>query len=363
MGKPRDTTYEARQEHQSAPLTTLKDPASFGPPPKRINYHGASAADNTAIPDGSSWSAQAEAQRQAEIAAEAEETQPNPALPYRADTTGLSTDHLPKLPVRRVIEGGHPASSQGVPKPKPSLPPRLPPRQNSHPDLNAPSPPPTYNAAAQDSPVQPARNGYLNQASINRLAQADVTVRGFNIGPARTPQSPSHQPDRPALPSRRSAATASSPQLNELQSRFSRMASPPAVTPQQSSEETSWAQKQSAIKTANAFRTDPSSVSLSDARNAASTANSFHERHGTQIASGWTSTSTNQHYSIMDRTKVSAVLGQPVNAGNTNTVTAGSSTSSLKKPPPPPPKKKDIQTMLGSTPDPPPIPLSSKPRT
>ena len=40
IGKGKDSGSE---EHISRPLTTLKDPAAFGPPPKNVNYHGGAA--------------------------------------------------------------------------------------------------------------------------------------------------------------------------------------------------------------------------------------------------------------------------------------------------------------------------------
>lgn len=42
VGKGKEPTVPAA-ERTSRPLSTLKDPASFGPPPKHINYHGGAA--------------------------------------------------------------------------------------------------------------------------------------------------------------------------------------------------------------------------------------------------------------------------------------------------------------------------------
>jgi hypothetical protein len=43
MGKGEDANAAADEEHISRPLSTLKDPAAFGPPPKNIHYHGGAA--------------------------------------------------------------------------------------------------------------------------------------------------------------------------------------------------------------------------------------------------------------------------------------------------------------------------------
>jgi len=42
MGKSKDP-HTGAEEHVSRPLSTLKDPAAFGPPPKNVNYHGGAA--------------------------------------------------------------------------------------------------------------------------------------------------------------------------------------------------------------------------------------------------------------------------------------------------------------------------------
>ena len=52
MGKGKDTSHrDAALEHASRPLSTLKDPSSFGPPPKNVNYHGGAALPNQITPD------------------------------------------------------------------------------------------------------------------------------------------------------------------------------------------------------------------------------------------------------------------------------------------------------------------------
>jgi hypothetical protein len=213
---------------------------------------------------------------------------------------------------------------------------------------------------------------------LNRLGAAGVSVPGFGIGnkpksplPPPAPSTPSRSP----APSQPSAGNAS--QLNELQSRFSRLSST-SSKPETPSEGTSFAQKQAAFKTASSFRNDPSSVSLSDARSAASTANNFRERHGEQVKSGWQSANKlNTKYGISD--KVSSY-------GGVGTMQASESPSSgiemrdntqehhlngsheaeagKKKPPPPPVKRAELTSSAGvnQAGAPPPIPLSSKPK-
>ncbi|EKG12447.1 hypothetical protein MPH_10403 [Macrophomina phaseolina MS6] len=376
LGRGNKDPYEEQRNHQSRPLSSLKDPASFAPPPKHQAYYGngasASGPSGTATPANAGLGApltqtQVQHSQQRQIAAahaaqEEEEPRPPPG-PYRVDTTGLSTAHLPKPPVRRPGQETPEASSPvrttpalpPAPSQKPRLPPRLPPRQNSHPDLHAPPPPPTYQESVQTPSANPSQ-GILNQGAINRLGNAGVNVAGFGIGRTASPPVPARNTATPPTPAR-TASPAQSSQLGELQSRFSRMStgsSQPAASPGGG---TTFAQKQAAFNTAKNFHKDPSSVSFSDMRSAASTANNFRERHGEQVAAGVkTANGLNQKYGVMDRV---------------NSVASGSGVASAaspppgpvgKKPPPPPPPKKKQLTEPGA-PSPPPIPLASKPRS
>lgn len=289
--------------------------STFGPPPKHVNYHGQAAASPTATPERTAsphqpmpgrpppaqimpapgpsslggalpretiqYQTQAEREQQQ---AEEEEERPPPG-PYQVNTTGIDTRNLPKPPVRRV-DGASPAppprspappprsAVAAPPKPAPRLPPRLPPRQNSRPDLNTPEPPPAYNDATQYTAP--------DQGAMNRLGQAGVSVPGFDIG--RTAQLP--QPSARSPQPTGSGASQPS-QLNELQSRFANMSKPSSSSTNTQSEGTTWQQKQAAAATANKFHQDPSSVSFSDAKGAATTANNFRERHGDTVASGY----------------------------------------------------------------------------
>ncbi|CZR54494.1 related to myosin tail region-interacting protein MTI1 [Phialocephala subalpina] len=380
MGKKKSPGEEA-EDHISRPLHTLKDPSAFGPPPKNVNYHGGAALPNQITPHTGGWGApipkeeleakerakREQAQREAEEAAKPKP----PPVPYRANTTGLSTSHLPPPPGRKDgADGRTPVpDTAGKPKP-PGLPPRLPPRQNSS---TAPSPPPPPHSAVNEPD---AHKGILNQGSLNRLGAAGVSVPGFGIGASKG--KPILPPPNTASPSRSPAPTASpvqTSQLNELQSRFSRLSSSTTPKPEAPSEGTTWAQKQAALKTASSFRDDPSKVSFNDARAAASTANNFRERHGEQVKSGWQSANKlNNKYGITDKVGAYGGVSSPHNSeppeqkslgiemrdntnGNVSAAVVGK-----KKPPPPPVKRVDLTGGSSSSPEPPPIPLASKPK-
>ncbi len=297
--------------------------------------------------------------------AEEERRKAAPPVPFRIDTTGLSTANLPPPPGRK--DGASGRTPPVAAKQKPGPPPRLPPRQNSASSQIPASPPPKYSATVAEPP---AHKGILNQGSLNRLGAAGVSVPGFGIGgkqplspPPRTTPAKQNEPE-----SATSQAGNSGSQLNELQSRFSRM-STSSNNSEAPAQGTTFAQKQAALRTASALRNDPSSVSLSDARNAASTANNFRERHGDQVASGWKSAnSLNQKYGLADKV---GKYSSPTNNGpvatlepvESHAIDMRDNTIAAKKAPPPPPKKKPE---LAGTPTagagPPPVPLASKPK-
>lgn len=193
-----------------------------------------------------------------------------------------------------------------------------------------------------------------------------MSVPGFDIGPKTTKQAPKPPPP---MPSRKLAPAEQSlshdTQMNALQSRFSQMGTSSPKEP--TAQGTTWAEKQSALKTASSFRDNPSSVSFSDARNAASTFNNFRERHGTQVASGLKSANAlNSKYGIADTvTSHNAPSKQVEPEYDHGPILMEDKTASpVKKAPPPPPKKKPG---LGAAPvdnsgGPPPIPLASKPK-
>jgi hypothetical protein len=362
VGKARgkDTHTESAREHQSTPLSSLKDPSSFAPPPKRLDYSAVPAASTGSHPLAGPSSAQRREEEEANT--------PAPG-PYRPDTTGLSTAHLPKPPAFRP-GATPPPSTAAASKPKPSLPPRLPPRQNSNPNEYAPPPPPTYIEATQEgTPAQ----GALNQGGLGRLAQAGVSVPGFGIGRTASPPVPPRARPSPPVPPRQNSssnailpapvATGHGSQMNEIQHRFAKMSGPksPASPPTTG---TSWADKQAALRTASNLRDDPSKVSAADLKGAASTANNFQQRHGEQAASGWKSVnSLNQKYGIAGRAKHFASSSASPAPAPAPAPAQPPTQSSLgkKAPPPPPPKRKDLSDDPCAG-DPPPIPLSSKPK-
>lgn len=264
-------------------------------------------------------------------------------------------------PPRRVAHGhglSDVASSHPAPvpteRPKPNLPPRLPPRQNSNPHANTPLPPPSYNEATQ--PETPSE-GFLNQGVINRLGQAGVSVPGFGIGKAVPPPVPSRQ-------NVVSNAATPSPTFPEHESRakeqMSRLAGIATPTPSSAApaEGTSWADKQATLRTANVLCNDPSKVKTSDLRAATATANNFRQRHGEQVASGWkTASGLNAKYGIADRVNH---LPSPSNPASPHSLTKVAPKSLGKKTPPPLPPKKKVSQVTPA--EPPPIPLSSKPK-
>ncbi|KAL8825150.1 MAG: hypothetical protein Q9170_007911 [Blastenia crenularia] len=371
LGRDKDPHRQA-QDHVSRPLAALKDPNAFGPPPKNINYHGGAAVPNAITPDrrglGAPLSteeirAKEEAERREARAAEEAARKPAPPpIPYRVDTSGLTTSNLPKPPVRRVEEDVQPPASptRSNTRPKPSLPPRLPPRQGSTPIASSPSPPPPYTPEPKF-----AQNGQINQGAASGLASAGVSVPGFGIGSNYLTAPSTHAATAPHTSVQKSSTD--NAQLSGLQSRFSKF-STKGQSPETSSQGTTVAEKQAAVKTAQAFRNDPASVSLSDARNTAATANNFRERHGDQVSAGWQSANAfNKKHDVANRINSYASQegdSSKVEGPQSSSVPPTSSSANMalhKRAPPPPPQKPSF--MGKSTTSPPPVPLSSKPRT
>ena len=329
MGRGKKSDNEAAKDHVSQPLSSLKDPKSFGPPPKSLTYTGGDTSTPTAtVQDG--------VPQERTTVSEPELEPAPPAGPYRVDTTGLSTKNLPKPPVRRLNNetpsspARVSASSKPDTKPKPTLPPRLPPRQAA---TIPSSPPPSYGIATQSDPP---KEQYLNQGALNRLTKAGVSVPGLGIGTTGPTTSSSQS---------------SSSGIKDLQPRFSQPTSASPSTPNR----TTLAQKQEALKTAPSLYRDSSSVTVDNARSAATTISGFRERHGEEVSKGWQgANSLNQKIGISDKIggittpeqkSVSSPLARPAIPG--------------KKPvPPPPPKRTDVQSKAG----PPPVPLGTKPK-
>lgn len=375
MGKGKHPHAED-QEHRSRPLASLKNPDDFGPPPRKLDYHSSAAIPNTSDPGGLDAPVSAdelrakeeEEQREIDAAEEsAARKSAAPPLPYRADTTGLSTRTLPNPPIRRSQYEGQKSESPPnlATKPTPSLPPRLPPRQNSNASKQGPfSASPPYSAIATAAP-RVAQNDAINKGALKRLGSAGINVPGLSIGGGADANNRQDLAKLGETDSTSSPSAAQGSQLKGPHSRFSKMSAKPP-SPGSPSQGTSFAQKQAAFKAASSFQNDPSSVSLADVKATASTANNFRERHGDQVASGWKSANAlNQKYDLSSK-----VGGHASNNGasSQNEPTHSAVTPDTpdavvhmikKKAPPPPPKKAFIGDSAGS---PPPIPLSSKPR-
>ncbi|XP_044717544.1 GMP synthase [Hirsutella rhossiliensis] len=349
MGRNKDSSSSPpanRADHVSRPLSDLKDPSGFAPPPRRT---GSGLAQPPPPPPPSSTAARRPVAASAAQRDQSPETQlaTQPSRPYQVNTTGLRTDHLPPPPGRRDGADGRasPAASYaGAPATKPappSLPPRLPPRGARH------SPPPPPSAGSSHSPDR-----YLNQGAVTRLGAAGVSVPGLGIG--RPSPSASPPPPRSAAAvGTKSGGGGFGSRLNGLQDKFSTLGMPSdsSATPPPS-QGTTWAQKQATLKTASAFHKNPS------------------QRHGDQVEAGIKRTNNLNHkYGVMDK------VGAYVNKQQTTTEDSGSPATGpglpgkKKPPPPPPPKKKpgvDGSTqslVVGGSDDsaPPPIPMSTRP--
>ena len=284
-----------------------------------------------------------------------------PPIPYRLDTTGLSTEALPKPPLRRIEavdpSVAHPSLQPARPatKPRPSLPPQLPPRESATPTRES-------LPASSGATREPWAASGLKHDALTRLGSAGVSVRELNIGGQPEAQITNHGRD---VNESANSNPNQKPTFSELHKRFSGLSTTSPVTETSPDGGTSFAQKQAALKTASSFRRDPSSISLSDAKTAAATADNFRHRHGDQVASGLKSANAvNQKYDVAGK------LGGHSCALSAKDETHSSlpavddlnsvSFTEKKKPPPPPPKRGHGASAI-STSSPPPIPLSSKP--
>ncbi|KAM3422579.1 hypothetical protein BST61_g71 [Cercospora zeina] len=161
-GKKKDP-YEEQRNHTSTPLTTLRDPDSFGPPPKARSHYDQDGRPLNAIElerkktgaaTGSSLAAgipqslsqiptehrgglgapvvetgyRERRQRETEERERREQEELNRERgPYKKDTTGIDTRNFAPPPKHYAVGGGETAAIEG--RPPPALPPRLPPRQ------------------------------------------------------------------------------------------------------------------------------------------------------------------------------------------------------------------------------------------
>ncbi|TGJ87708.1 hypothetical protein E0Z10_g1010 [Xylaria hypoxylon] len=240
----RGETPSDRENHVAAPISSLRDPSSFGPPPKHVAAYGATPAQTnsptgttssyTPAPNSSHTAVPTENHTysatqpyQAHEGQHVQEEAPSEPKPYRFNTTGLSTSHLPPPPTRYSggADGRTPqlppanpptptATTQAVAPAKPKAPPSLPPRLPTRSETSTPSP-----AIASG---QAASQGHRNQGAINRLGAAGISVPEFGIGGGRTPP----PPPGARLPPPSTGSPTQAPgygQVDELQARFARM--------------------------------------------------------------------------------------------------------------------------------------------
>lgn len=356
LGRNKDD--QRKTDHVARPLNSLQDPDSFAPPPRRTGtgLEPAPAASTEkrkviAAPSRYQDPRSSEKVSPVKISHESQLHEQEQQLvvhddkpkAYNMNTTGLRTDHLPPPPGRRDGADGRSADAApaAVPigraaktqaKPAPGLPPRLPARGP------VPAPPP------REDPAQ------LNQGAVDRLGSAGVSVPGFGIGSNKG-------------------------QMNELQNKFSKLNTKPGTSTGDAvpAQGTTWAEKRAALDTASKFQKDPSSISFSDAKAAASTANNFRQRHGEQVAAGLkTANQVNQKYGVADKVGGFANKVQPSQDGQDQKpqgqgaalLNAAAGLGKKKPPPPPPPKK---ASLAGNKTDaevddaPPPVPMSTRP--
>ena len=330
----------------------MKDPSCFGPPPKTVAYHGVAVASDTLGPRSESLSRESSNHHRPGSVSFEEDANKVSALrpPLRSTTTEPHNASVPKPPPRSG------PSDVGVVLParssKPSLPPRLPPRQGS-------SASPTQDVT---SPAQRGHIGYLNQGALARLGQAGVSVPDLNVGDKISPPISSRRSEpRHTANTQEAVKSTIRADLGANLSRFSHQ----STTSTAPGGGTTFAQKQAALRTASSFKTDPSSVSLNDGLAAVSTANNFRERHGKQTAQGLKyANGLNEKFAIAS--KVNALASHVTPANDQKGATEQPSLmAAKKKPPPPPPKKRELQVAadLETLAVPPPLPLASKPKS
>lgn len=419
MGHAKQPTDSRAQDTRvSRPLESLKDPTSFGPPPKNVNYHGGAALPNEITPHRGGLGAPLTQDQiiDARVATAPVEEEPEqsqrpapPPLPYRADRTGLRTDNLPPPPTHQELAASPVAQTRRAPGPTPNLPPRLPSRQNtaSPPVTSATPPPPSY-----DSAIRTTGTPTLNQSAISRLGSVGVSVPSLGIGKVQENSKSGASSTVINGQSSRKAGIGqnAAPEISELQSRFNRMnksfnkdntavndlSSTTSPSAQEEAQAPSWQQTRSALTTANSAYKDPSSVTLADAQSAAQTAQSaqrsataFRERHNETLNAAQTrATQINKRYNVSGRLnrfledansahdereevarqqsgqhqpaqpQPGATLPQQqVSSPPLNPPVSELTASISRKPPPPPPPKKPANMQA-----PPPVPLGTKPK-
>ncbi|QKX61756.1 uncharacterized protein TRUGW13939_08912 [Talaromyces rugulosus] len=368
MGKGKDPNADDQAEHVSRPLTSLKDPSSFGPPPKRngasaVVSPGATTPTTTTTSSSRSLGAAVPQSSHRAAAAEEEDKPAPPPVPYRANQSGLKTDHLPPPPVRHNTDSvSQPVSS---PSARPSLPPRLPARG---PAPQSASPPPPPYSETDDNVTQ------MNQGAVSRLGQAGVSVPGLGIGGTGSDKSATVQ-------------TNLNKQVNELH-RYGNMSAQEDSQNHVADSKNGTTYGQTQERYQNTDNNSASSASALDSRNMGATANNLRQRGGEQFEAGKKKLiALNQKHKITDRIhsyfeQPPASSGQesaapapppPPHPSNNNANLSRQNSNNIdvealnkrKPPPPPPPAKKpglQAKPVGSSTPSPPPLPLGTKPR-
>ena len=290
------------------------------------------------------------------------EQQPPPAL-SRTFTTEPVHEATPRLPPRRFNtdgtgEGPAPPAGNG----KPALPPRLPPRSSTTTNVQKVDPPYSSSAPVRDG----ADVSRLNRGALDRLGKAGVSVTGFDIGAKSGPPvgaSVSRGEQKSGVVGRGAEPN----QTQQLSSRFATLqssSSAPAANDGNPSTGTTFAQKQAAVRTVSNLQRNPASVSLADVKSAASTANNFRQRHGTQVAQGLTAANEiNNKYAVTDR--LGSQMPPPYQETSNEAVNSARPVGlSGKKPPPPPPppKRRELVDAVTAGVIPPPLSLANKPR-
>ncbi|KAI1927423.1 hypothetical protein LOZ65_002314 [Ophidiomyces ophidiicola] len=364
VGKGKDSGGAGpRNEHIARPVSTLRDPSSFAPPPRRVNT----------TPNGVAFAAP-----HAQIQETVPSRSPPPPVPSRANSTNPSTNYSAPQSKSPVADSYNNCLNA---KPKPSLPPRLPPRGDS---TTSPSPPPPPYEATH---VQ--TESYLNQAPMGRLASVGVSVPALGIQ-----RLSSTAPGSRAQSQSQSGSNAA----NELQARFSQLNTSSPDTSSFQGAKTSPNQGFGSQQPLNASpvalpiasqtatqNTVNNQTSAESRPNLPASMNSFRERHGDQIQSvKGKLNGLNQKYGITKR--INEFIEDQKSPANPNSAAAapppGQATpnhpypspnasrpdlDALNKrkppPPPPPPKKPSMQSNpISNSPSPPPLPLNTKPR-
>ncbi|KHJ32864.1 putative altered inheritance of mitochondria protein 3 protein [Erysiphe necator] len=311
-GKDQNTT----QNHVPQPLQSLRDPATFGSPPRRL-------LDDNQISMG-----------QVSI------NEKNPRINKfgKNDAVEQVRTLLPPPAPQRTFNKPkiHSQEVSGSEVVKPTLPPRL--SSRDKPTLVPPLP----------SKSEIRLEGKTTNKSILNLTSARDDFRSeFN------------QASR--------LASMIKPRSHEEPNSYSSSSPPLLVTASNSQPGTTFSQKTSALKTISSLRSDPSSVSFSEAKEAAFTANNFRERHGDQVISGLNlANKVNNKYGISQKIGSSEDSSKISNEKFVNGQIHEPLTDILVKkrppPPPPPPSRNDTTCSIVSPKNQiPSIPINTKP--